>query len=93
MANRIGPMVATLAEARGLTRLELAAKIGVHRNRLSDKIAGRLPFTETEILALAETLGVAPGRLFDDPVSALTAGFESACTARGAGQRHLRLVA
>lgn len=65
--NRIGPMVATLARANGTSFSALALELGMHRNRLADKIAGRRPFQEGEILALAEFFGVPPGRLFDDP--------------------------
>lgn len=67
-------MVATLAKARGFTSSALAAEIGVHRNRLADKIAGRVPFTETDILKLAEVLDIPPGRLFEDPLELLGVG-------------------
>lgn len=80
-------MVATLARARGLTTSALAEAIGIHRNRMADKIAGRQPFREQEILALAELLDVPPGRLFDDPVALLTGGSGSAWTRRTAGRR------
>lgn len=64
-------MVATLARARGLTVTALAQAVGLHRNRLADKIAGRQSFTETDILVLADHLGVDPGRLFEDPLELL----------------------
>lgn len=76
-------MVATLARARGITTAALGAAIGIHRNRMADKIAGRNPFKESEILALAELLGVPPARLFEDPLELLgvtTSGSEFACT-------------
>lgn len=76
-------MVATLARARGITTAALGAAIGVHRNRMADKIAGRNPFKESEILALADLLGVPPARLFEDPLELLgvtTSGSEFACT-------------
>lgn len=68
MTTRIGPMVATLAKAQGLTYGDLAAKLGMHRNRLGDKIAGRRAFREQEIIALADFFGVSPGHLFEDPL-------------------------
>lgn len=90
-------MVATLARARGLSTSALGAAIGVHRNRMADKIAGRNPFKESEILALAELLGVPPARLFEDPLELLgvvSGGSSSACTRTApAPARHLRLVA
>lgn len=92
MTTRVGPMIATLARAHGLTRGQVAAAIGIHPNRLADKIAGRQAFREDEILAAAELFGVTPGRLFGDPVALLTGGSESAWPRRTAGQRH-RLVA
>jgi len=67
MTTRIGPMVATLARAQGITYGELAIKVGIHRNRLGDKIAGRRAFREQEIIALADFFGVSPGHLFEDP--------------------------
>lgn len=75
-------MISTLARARGLTMGQVAEELGIHRNRLADKIAGRQPFRESEILAAAELFGVAPGRLFDDPLELLgvTGGSSSACT-------------
>jgi len=64
-------MVATLARAEGYTITQLAEKIGIHRNRLSDKIAGRMAFTEQDMLRLADALDVEPGRLFADPLALL----------------------
>lgn len=76
-------MIATLTRAHGLTRGQVAAALGVHPNRLADKIAGRQPFRESEILAAAELFRVPPGRLFEDPLELLgvtTSGSEFACT-------------
>lgn len=84
-------MVATLARAKGVTLGQVADHLGIHRNRLTDKISGRQHFRESDILALADYFGVAPGQLFGDPVALLTGGSSSACTDRAAG--HLRLVA
>lgn len=64
-------MVATLMRARGMTIGQLAEEVGIHRNRLGDKIAGRMAFREDDILALSNALGVPPGRLFDDPLELL----------------------
>lgn len=64
-------MVATLARAKGYPLGALAGAVGIHRNRLSDKIAGRVAFTEGDILRLAEALGVPPARLFEDPLELL----------------------
>jgi transcriptional regulator with XRE-family HTH domain len=86
-------MVVTLASARGFSTSELAKRIGIHRNRLADKIAGRQPFRESEILALAAALGVSPGQLFGDPVALLTGGSSSAWTTAVQVRRHLRAVA
>lgn len=71
MTTRIGPMVATLARAQGITYGDLAVKVGIHRNRLGDKIAGRRAFREQEIIALADFFGVSPGHLFEDPLELL----------------------
>lgn len=90
MTTRVGPMVATLARARGMTTSDLALATGIHRNRLADKIAGRRAFTEGEIVGLADVLGVPPSKLFDDPLALLTGGSSSACVRIFAGQRHLR---
>lgn len=80
--QRIGPMVETLMTARGVTAVTLAAALKIHRNRLSDKIAGRTDFKESEILQLAAYFGVPVARLFDDPLELLgatpNAGSESA---------------
>lgn len=93
MTTLVGPMVATLARARGISTSELAGRIGIHRNRLADKIAGRQPFRESEIVGLAEALGVDPGRLFGDPVELLTGGSSSAWIRRVAGQPTFALAA
>lgn len=95
MPNRVGPMVATLARARGESISKLALAVEIHRNRLADKIAGRRLFTEDEILALAAHFGVPPGRLFDDPLELLGATSESASAwmARAAGHSDFSAVA
>lgn len=80
MTTRVGPMINTLARAHGLTRGQVADALGVHPNRLADKIAGRQPFRESEILAAAELFRVAPGRLFEDPLALLSGVSEFACT-------------
>ena len=85
-------MVATLARARGVTIVDLAAALGMHRNRLADKIAGRRDWREHEILAVAAFFDVEPGRLFADPMVLLTGGSSSAWTPNIAGQPHLFLV-
>lgn len=92
MTTRVGPMIATLTRAHGYTRGQVAAALGIHPNRLADKVAGRQPFRESEILAAAELFGVSPGRLFEDPLLLLTGGSESAWNGRVAGQRHLRVA-
>jgi transcriptional regulator with XRE-family HTH domain len=88
-------MISTLARARGVTQSDLAIELGIHRNRLADKIAGRVDFKESEIVAAARYFGVEPGRLFEDPLKLLgvTGGSSSAWIRRWAGQRHLRVVA
>lgn len=79
-------MIAALAAARGINHAELAEAIGVHRNRFSDKVKGKIPFREAEIVIVAERLGVEPGRLFADPVALLTGAGESAWRTVSAGQ-------
>lgn len=94
MTTRVGPMIANLARAHGLTIGQVAEALGIHRNRLADKIAGRLPFRESEILAAAKLFGVEPGQLFEDPLALLSGRSSSAWIRRFAGQRrHLRPVA
>jgi len=75
-------MITTLAAAQNIQLGDVAARLGIHRNRLTDKIAGRQAFRESEILAAAAFLGVPPGRLFDDPLELLgvTSVSESAWT-------------
>ena len=70
--TRVGPMVAAMLRATGRTTTEAATILGVHRNSLAEKIAGRRPFTEEEIITLAGYFGVAPGQLFNDPVELLS---------------------
>lgn len=74
----IGLMVATLCRARGVTSGALAADTGIHRNRLADKIAGRREFSESEIRRIADFFGIAPGRLFEDPLELLGIGTATA---------------
>lgn len=96
MSTKVGPMIAALAAAKGITYAELAALIGVHRNRFSDKVKGNIPFRESEISAIAEHLGVSPGQLFDDPVALLTGSSPTStpCFDVYAGQQpYLRAVA
>lgn len=73
-------MIATLTRAHGFTRAQVAGALGIHPNRLADKIAGRQPFRESEIIAAAELFGVTPGRLFEDPLALLSGVSESAWT-------------
>lgn len=80
-------MVGILVRARNETMGGVAQAIGMHRNRLADKIAGRRQFTEAEILALANHFGVEPGRLFDDPLELLGVSAPSRCTGVPSGQR------
>lgn len=88
-------MIATLARARGMSIAQLAGELGVHRNRLADKIAGRQPFKESEIVAAARFFGVPPGQLFQDPLELLgvSGGSSSAWTRRVLVRRHLRVAA
>lgn len=85
-------MITTLARAHGVTLGQVADELGIHRNRLADKIAGRQPFRESEIIAAAAFFGVTPGQLFQDPLELLgvTGGSSSAWTHR---RHHLALVA
>lgn len=86
-------MVATLARAKGVTLGQVADHLGIHRNRLTDKINGRMHFRESDIVALADYFDVPPGRLFGNPLALLTGESESAWTRRSAGQRHLAAAA
>lgn len=70
----IGTMVATLARAKGLSVGAFASAMGMHRNRLAARIAGRQEFSEREIRKAAEILGVTPGQLFEDPLELLGIG-------------------
>lgn len=70
-------MVATLARAKGLSLGAFASAMGMHRNRLAARIAGRQEFSEREIRKAAEILGVTPGRLFEDPLELLGIGSAS----------------
>jgi transcriptional regulator with XRE-family HTH domain len=69
----VGRMVVTLAKATGVTMATVAATLNMHRNTLAEKLAGRRPFTEDEIVLLARLFQVPPGRLFDDPLELLGA--------------------
>ena len=64
-------MVLALAKVANLSLGEVATHLDLHRNSLAEKVAGRRPFTEDEIVALAELFGVTPGRMFDDPAELL----------------------
>jgi len=86
-------MIAALAAAKGVTHAELAAELGLHRNRFSDKVKGKIPFREAEIMALAAYLDVSPGQLFADPVALLTGGSSSACTRMFAGTHSMFALA
>lgn len=86
-------MVATLARAKGVTLGEVAEVLGIHRNRLTDKINGRQHFRESDIVALADYFGIEPGRLFGDPLVLLTGGSSSAWTRRTPGQSLFGLAA
>lgn len=94
----VGAMVVTLARARRITLGQIAERIGVHRNSLTEKIAGRSPFTEDEIILMAEVLGVRPARLFEDPLELLglaepsISGSASAWTTRSAGPTFLSMA-
>lgn len=93
MTTAVGPMIATLARAKGIPLGDVAQALGIHRNRLTDKMRGRQAFREDEIVAAARFFDVPVGRLFDNPVALLTGVSESAWTRTTAGQRHLHLVA
>jgi transcriptional regulator with XRE-family HTH domain len=85
--RRVGRMVDVLTRVRRLTLGQLAEQLGIHPNSLRDKISGRRPFTEDEIIILAQTLGVSVGDLFADPAERLGISVESgsACTRIPAG--------
>ena len=84
-------MVLTLARAMGVPTLRVAEVIGIHRNRLYDKVNGRIKFTEQEIIALAEFFGVPPGRLFEDPRDLLGVGAAPAAPSATVGLPPWRL--
>jgi predicted transcriptional regulator len=53
---------------RGVRQADIAATLGVTQQAVSGKLAGRRPFTDHEIAAVAERLGVAPGVLFESHI-------------------------
>lgn len=68
--------------------MQAAAHLGIHRNSLAEKIAGRRPFLEDEILALAAYFDIPPGRLFEDPAALLgVSPAQSRCIGVPYGQR------
>lgn len=50
---------------------ELASRIGMHQNTLSDRLAARRPFSTDHLFAIAEALGVDPLSLMRSPAAAV----------------------
>lgn len=88
--STVGRMVSAIAAAMKMTQTELAQRAQIHRNRLADKIAGRREFTESEILRLAEALGVPPARLFENPLELLGVAPSYAVSSSASSYREVR---
>lgn len=69
--RRVGTMASALMRVHGLSAGRVAGHLGLHRNTLYEKLAGRTAFYEEEIVALADLFRVPVGRLFDDPAELL----------------------
>lgn len=53
-----------IAKERGVTQVDIACQLGITQQAVSQKLAGKRPFTKAEIGSLAEMLGVHPGEPF-----------------------------
>jgi transcriptional regulator with XRE-family HTH domain len=85
--RRVGRMVDLLTRVRRLTLGQVAQQLDISPSTLRDKISGRRPFTEDEIIILARIFGVNEGDLFAHPEERLGISVESgsACTRIPAG--------
>lgn len=61
--NRVGNLLAGARLKAGLTQAQLAEKIGIRQNRVSDYERGRRTYSETMAKRLSETLAVSEEHL------------------------------
>lgn len=62
---RVGARVRELRRERGLTQKQLSDAAGLHRVNLNKFENGRADVGVSRVRALAQALGVEPGRLFE----------------------------
>jgi transcriptional regulator with XRE-family HTH domain len=78
----------TLLEARGLTEVEVAAAIGVHKNTVSNWATGRTPVVPARVQALATLLGTTIDEVAGhQPRTVSAAGDDRAVGATDASER------
>lgn len=67
--------VKLLMEWRGVKREQVLAVTGMSKPTLSERLSGKSPFKDYELIALAELLDVDPGVFFRDPAVLITTCF------------------
>lgn len=65
--ERIANRVRGLAAEHRLTQQRIAEVLGISRTSVGERFNGRVPFTATEMLALANEMGLPVARLYPEP--------------------------
>lgn len=73
--RNIPAVVRILMQWRGVSRLDVMQATGTSKQTLSERLAGKSPFKDYELIALADLLGVEPGIFFKDPGDLITTCF------------------
>lgn len=69
--DRVAKIVSVLLAYRGMPAIQLAQRLGMSRQKFSDRMNGRARFTLEEVERMSEILGVGAGVWFDEPESVM----------------------
>jgi transcriptional regulator with XRE-family HTH domain len=91
--QNIPTVVRTLMQWRRVTRAQVMTATGMSKPTLSERLSGKSPFKDYELLALADLLDVDPGVFFRSPEALISSRCYLEIVPSVAGQLELALDA
>ncbi|MBD3753347.1 MAG: XRE family transcriptional regulator [Micrococcales bacterium] len=69
-ASRIADKIRGVAAEKRFTQKRIAQTLGIAQSSVTERLAGRVPFTAPEVLTLAAAMGEPVERFFPSPAAA-----------------------